>query len=438
MESVFKTRLYFSTVDSAIIDGQSKILNWTYNHLLEFANKAKKTPDGKSEDLKTVFSKRGLRNLLPSLKKNYPFLKSVHSSPLKNAALRLSESIEAYQKSRKGKRKGKPTGWPGFRKWGEKYFSLLYDEPKKGFKIDEQMLTLSLGTNEEGLRLKVTGRLENSPFSPDNMEIRNLRIKKELGEYFAIFTVRRSPPEGKNQTRAIAFDPNHKNLAYGVDLNGMAIKIENPWFLKPRQKRIDLLKARRDKCKRRSQLIETKFGKKYWRPSRRWSYFNRQLEMEYRKRRDQTKQFLFTISHHLCRYYDVISVGDYTPRGGGISKGMRRAMNNESLIGRFKLTLGWVARKSGKCSDEWVERNSTKTCHRCQNKLDGTLPPDIREWDCPHCQTHHLRDENAALNGLFQVSQKFQFPCSGHRSFHVKSRWALYFDGLGLACRSGV
>ena len=438
MECAFKTKLTFSETDSAIIDGQSRILNWTYNHLLEFANKVKMTNEGTEKDLKTVFSKRGLRNQLPELKIKYSFLKSVHSSPLKNAALRLSEGIEAYQKSRKGKRKGKPMGWPKYRKWSEKYFSLLYDEPKKGFKVSGQKLSLSLGTNNDGKRLKVVGELETSPFSLDNQEIRNLRIKKDMGEYFAIFTVKRSPPAKKSQTRIIAFDPNHKNLAYGVDIDGMAIEIENPWFLKTRQKRIDLLKAKRDKCKRRSQLLESQSGKKYWRPSRRWLFFNKKLEMEYAKRRDQTKQFLFTISHHLCRYYDVISVGDYTPRGGGINRGMRRAMNNESLIGRFKLTLGWVAQKSGKYADEWQERNSTKTCHRCQKKLEESLPPKIREWDCPNCHFHHIRDENAALNGLLQVSQKFKLPCSGHRSFEVNDRWALYFDGLGLACRSGV
>lgn len=40
---------------------------------------------------------------------------------------------------------------------------------------------------------------------------------------------------------------------------------------------------------------------------------------------------------------------------------------------------------------------SSKTCHVCgYKKNDLTL--NIREWDCPQCNTHHDRDINAAIN----------------------------------------
>ena len=91
-----------------ITDGLSRICNWLFNHLLDVANglkedfKAAGTPDS----AKTVYSKRGLRNLVPRLKKEFPFLNTVHSSPLKNAALRLSDATQAHQKSKKGKKQG--------------------------------------------------------------------------------------------------------------------------------------------------------------------------------------------------------------------------------------------------------------------------------------------------------------------------------------------
>ena len=40
---------------------------------------------------------------------------------------------------------------------------------------------------------------------------------------------------------------------------------------------------------------------------------------------------------------------------------------------------------------------SSKTCSSCGHVLDE-LPLNIREWDCPNCNTHHDRDGNAALN----------------------------------------
>ena len=119
------------------LDGQSKICNWLYNHLLEKANGLKQqfieTKD--QGHAKTLYTERGLRNLLPSLKEASPFLKSVHSSPLKNTALRLSQAIQAHQKSKKGLRAGKEMGWPKFRSWQADWFSLFYDEPNKGFKV---------------------------------------------------------------------------------------------------------------------------------------------------------------------------------------------------------------------------------------------------------------------------------------------------------------
>jgi putative transposase len=434
IDSVLKLKFQVTTEGEAVIDGQSRILNWTYNHLLDQALslKQKYKDSGDKKLAEQVYSQRGLRNLLPALKKQYPFLKSVHSSPLKNAALRLSDSIGAHQKSRNGKRKGKKTGWPRFRSWKRKYFSLLYDEPKKGFKLDARNLTISCGTDENGGRIHVQGTLDKSPLDFSEAEIRNLRITKELGIFYAIFTVRRQEITKKPIKKVIALDPNHKNLAYGVGTDGIAIEIKNLKFLKDRQKAIDLWKGKRDRCLRKSIKVLPEKGKPYWLPSRKWQKCDNKLENEYRKRRDQTKSFLFSVSHYLCKRYDIISVGDYTPRGGGLSKGMRRAMNNESLIGRFKETLKWVALKSGKLSDEWAEYNSTKTCHRCGFKHAESLNPSIRQWQCPDCKFDHIRDENAALNGLERVFDKHKIPGSGCRSLKVKVRYVLQYNGAGF------
>ncbi|MCL4298794.1 MAG: hypothetical protein KJ077_23855 [Anaerolineae bacterium] len=117
-----KIELRFDETGASILDSQSKICNWLYNHLLERANWLKqqfKASGGQDRAAaKTVYSKRGLRDLIPTLKQEFPFLSSIYSSPLKNVALRLSSAIREYQKSRRGERaKSHQVNWPKFRSW---------------------------------------------------------------------------------------------------------------------------------------------------------------------------------------------------------------------------------------------------------------------------------------------------------------------------------
>lgn len=439
IKHAIKIKVSFDNEATRLLDSQSNISNWLRNHLLETANKLKEEfkNHGEKDIATTIYSQRGLRNLLPSLKGKYPFLKVVHSSPLKNKALELSRSIQEYQKSQKGKRKGKKSGWPRFHSQKKKWSSLFYDEPNKGFKVEGRSLSISLGQTAEGKRLKVLGQLDISPHKLQGERILNLRLKKEHGIFFAVFAVERKIPKKKPLKKAIAFDPNHKNLAYGVDTKGQAIELKNPEFLKSLERRIDKIKSRRDRCKRKSQLKTAESGKKYWLPSKRWKKFDQMLEELYRKRREQTKVYLYSFANALYKNYDLVSIGDYTPRGGGINKGMRRVMNNESLIGRFKEVLSWVALRSGKHYHEWNEYNSTKTCSSCKYVLTESLNPTIREWVCPVCEKTHIRDENAALNGLQKTIN--HMPCLGLREvIEVTSRRAWKHSGLGVVSIPGA
>lgn len=226
---VIKLQLEASEEIFRSLDGQSKICNWLYNRLLEKANGLKQefiqTKD--IETAKTLYSERGLRNLLPPLKNEFPFFKSVHSSPLKNSALRLSHTIQARQQSRKGKRRGKEVGWPRFRSWQASWFSLLFDEPNKGFKVLGDTLQVSLGMGDERKQKSLLFILKEAHLLK-NQEIRNLRLVKQAGIYYAVFTVRILLIDKKPIKHMIALDPNHKNMAYGVDIEGRSIEIAAP------------------------------------------------------------------------------------------------------------------------------------------------------------------------------------------------------------------
>ncbi len=436
MRSAVKIPLVVTEQQAAILDGQSKIANWLYNKLLEIANGLRQQYRGSQDKEvgRTLYTERGLRDLIPDLKEHHPFLKTVYSSPLKNVALRLSLAIRSYQDGKHGKRK-KPVNWPRFRAWKRSWFSLQYDEAWKGYDLAGHTLTLSLGKDAAGKQLKLSVALSEAlPAWVNREHIRQCRIVKEGHLYCVVFTVERKLPGGKPLQRVVALDPNHKNFAYAVGTDGKATEIQNPYFLKSLDKRIARLKSKRDRCKKKAKKITRQDGSTFWLPSRRWLYLNARLQDVYRKRRDQTKVYLYTVANRLYHDYDAVGIGDYVPHGGGITKKMRRSMNNQSLNRRFKHVLSWVALRSGKAYLEWEEGGSTRTCHDCTYTVIEGIPPEVRAWDCPNCSRSHIRDENAARNGLTRTLKALGVPCSGRRE--VSSRRVWRFNGLGLT--SGV
>ena len=421
------------------VDGHSRICNWLFNHLVEKASKLRQEfiTTGNPEVAKTLYTQRGLRNLVPQIKQENSFLKIVHSSLLKNTALRVTDAISAHQKSKKGKRKGEVVGWPKFRSWKKKWFSLYYDEPGKGFSVKGQTLSISLGLGKDRKRKSLEMKLPEAHLLKGKI-IRSLRIVKELGQYYAIFIVQQEPVKKKKISKVIAIDPNHKNLGYGVDTDGTAIEIQAPCWLKKYDYRLDELKSKRDRCNAKAKknivLDENNVatGKEFFTPSKRWAKYDRALKRALHKRREQTKTFMFTSAHKLYKEYDCIGIGNYTPQGAGITKPMRRAMNNRSLIGRWKKILSWVACKSGKSFLEFEEKGTTRTCHSCLYVEERGIGLSIRQWQCPQCKTEHIRDENAAQNGLRRVLRDLSKEderenlsiVSGSDLAFIKKRWA--------------
>jgi putative transposase len=448
--SVIKLRLVADEKISACLDDQSRKCNSLYNRLLEEANRLKEQfkKTGNAEYAKILYSPRGLRNLVPIIKNANPYFKSVYAAPLKNTALRLTASITAYQDSNKGKRAGKKTGWPQFRSWKDSWFSLFYDEPYKGYQVIKNTLHVSLGLGMDRKRKTLQIPLPEGHLLK-NKKIRSLRIVKEANVFSAVFTVMQTVPDTKPIQKIIALDPNHKNLAYGVDNDGVAVEIEAPAWLKIYDKRVDELKSKRDRCKKKSRLINVLDDKgvvikQRWESSRRFKKIDLTYKAVLAKRREHTKLFCYRTANILYKRYDLVAVGDYVPHGQGITTLMRRAMNNRSLIGRFKNILAWVAIKSGKSYREFAEKGTTRTCHACLHVMDGGLDPSIRQWTCPGCTTNHLRDENAACNGLIKILRNVDKECG--ESFPqvprlgrvaIKERWAWRVLPSGAIVRRG-
>lgn len=381
-----KIEIEFDEKTSYIIDGQSKICNWLYNQLLQAT-----IEDYKNGNEKKLLSGRNLRDYSTKMKLENKFLYSVHSSPLKNTAIRVKESYEKFF--------NKNCSYPNFRSFNKKWFSLFYDEPNKGFKLlDNRNLRISLGKNELNKQVYVKGYLKERFNLKENEKIKNFRLCKQQGnKFYAIFTVEKESV-AKNEVKSwIAIDQNHKNLFVAIDNKGTTFEFEKIYQVKYFDKLIDEVKSKRDLCNRKNNLKYSEHGNKYYLSSKRYIRLNKILDKLYHKRREQIKLIMYSIANYIAKNYDKAIIGDYTPTLEVASdKNMHRGMLNQSLIGMFRKILSWTMEKSSKTCVIVSEKDTTKTCCVCGNmeKKD----PSIREFTCISCNNTILRDVNSAIN----------------------------------------
>lgn len=382
-----KVEVVFSKEDKRILDGQSKICNWLYNKLLEITTNDYK----ENNNEKNLLHGRNLRDLVPVLKRENNFLNSVHSSPLKNTALRLRDSyIRCFNMGK---------GFPHYKAWKDNWFSLFYDEPNKGFKIlEENNLQISLGVDELKKRLKITGRLKESLSIRKSDKIKNFRLCKQQGDrYYAVFCIEREEVKAKEVTTWLSIDPNHKNLFMAVDNKGISYEFSKLYQLKYWDKVIDKIKSKRDLCMKKAKNGTTENGITYFITSKRWQRLNKALDKAYNSRREQIKSACYSIANWAAKNYDYVAFGNYTPTMNvAIEDNMHRSMLNQEVIGTLRSIMKWVMKRSGKIFSIVDEKDTTSACSICGYK--EKKDPSIREFKCSKCNHNFNRDINSSIN----------------------------------------
>ena len=368
------------------LDGQSKICNWLYNRLLdickndyEIYGKASKITLGNN-----------IRDMVPALKYDYKFLNTVYSSATKNVGRRLQDTYKSFYSKR--------CGYPKFKSWKNSWFSLYYDEPMKGYSILNNDLTLSLGKNINGERMQAIGKLKEGLRLKKDEKVKTLRLCKEKRKFFAIFSIEYSEPQPKAVSNWIAIDQNHKNFFVAIDNNGQTFEFTRFYQDRYFDKVIDKLKSKRDLCNKKHKKRTTQnSNKSYYVPNRRWVRLDNAIKRAESRKREQTKQTMYSIAHFIAKNYDKVVIGDYTPtKNKDKLKNINRSVVNQSHIGEFRQILEWVMKKSHKSYLKVSEKYTTQTCSVCGHKEKKSV--EIREFTCPKCNTFILRDVNSAIN----------------------------------------
>jgi putative transposase len=133
---------------------------------------------------------------------------------------------------------------------------------------------------------------------------------------------------------------------------------------------------------------------------------------------NQRRDHHFKLAHRLCDEYDVLCFEDLNLEG--MKRMWGRKVSDLGFAG-FLSILEWVARKRGKQVlkiDRWYP--STQTCHGC-HAANASLTLRDREWVCPTCGIHHLRDHNAAKN-IKTVGTSTGYPSERKPKVRLRSR----------------
>ncbi|MBP3886833.1 MAG: transposase [Cellulosilyticum sp.] len=383
-----KIEIVFEKEDELILDGQSKICNWLYNKLLDIC-KSDYALYGRAS--KITFG-NNIRDMVPALKYDFPFLSSVHSSPTKNVGRRLQDAYKDFY--------SKKCEYPKFRSWKyRKWFSLYYDEPNKGFSlVTNKIIQISLGKNMDNKQMYVHGEFKEAFNLNENEKIKTFRLCKEKNKFFGVFTIEAPDTTPKAVERWIAIDQNHKNFFVAIDHNGQTFEFTKLYQDKYFDNIIDELKSNRDKCNRKHKKKVTHMSNAtYYVPNRRWVKLDKAIKRNESRKREQTKQIMYSIAHFIAQNYDKVIIGDYVPsKSKEDICNINRDVINQSHVGEFRSILGWVMTKSHKSFVKVSEQYTTQTCCVCGKKEKKDVT--IREFTCKKCNTFILRDVNSAIN----------------------------------------
>ena len=211
--------------------------------------------------------------------------------------------------------------------------------------------------------------------------VKNVRVFRSHGEWFILVVTDAEPePCGKTHTGASAgIDFGLKTFMTFSD----GTEIEAPRFYRRLQRKI---------AKWQRLLSKAEKGSNHY-----WTY-RRHLNTIYAELHDKRQDWFYQTAHAICRKYEYLFVEDLGIAGMARMKRWGKKVNDLGWSSFLK-TLEYIASKYGTTVhkvDRWFA--SSQLCD-CGYRNDALTLVD-REWTCPACGAHHLRDLHAANNIL--------------------------------------
>ena len=301
-------------------------------------------------------------NALTKLKKDpeKPWLKETSSVPLQQGLRHLNTAFKNFFAGR--------NKYPRFKK---KMGRQSAHYTPNAFKWADEKLTLA--KMSQPLQIRWTRRFTAQP--------RSVVISKDpSNRYFVSFLVEEELEQWQSTISEIGIDLGIKDVV--VASNGFASG--NPKHYQKYQARLKTLQrrlARKGKGSNNRYKARLKVAKLH------------------AKITNCRKDFLHKLTTQLVRENQAIYTETLAVKNMMANHKLAKAIADcgwGEFLRQLEYKAKWHNRKIG-AIDRWFP--SSKRCHNCGFVMDK-LPLDIRKWTCPSCNSHHLRDVNAAKNIL--------------------------------------